>query len=165
MKDIFIKTRRWITLQFFESLAMSCFRAEAWCGGLLVAGALLHHDLRYFYLLEVIVFIILTFLLLWLMRKTDRDSRQVGTVRIGSPMEREADRVLFLFDLTERVNALLMALLFPAFCLSFAMIDYRWALWCHHLWVLILAVTYFRLSRRLNRMRKERGYGEYTRHA
>ena len=84
-------------------------------------------------------------------------------MRRGSVEEQEADKVLFQFDLTERIAFLAMALLIPAFCLSFMMLDTPWMLWLHHAFLALLLVWHYRLYRRLHRIKKARGYGDDNR--
>lgn len=154
---------RRLALAMMELLTEMVISPYVWVGLFALVAFLFHPLPERFYIVELGLFAGMAALVWWRVRCTDRRSAQVGTVRRGSADEQEADKVLFQFSLTEWIAVLAMALLLPAFCLSFIMLDTAWLLWLHHAFLALLLIWHFRLYRRLHRMKKARGYGDYTR--
>ena len=163
MTGILTRIARRLALAMMELVTEMVLSPLAWIVIFAAAGFVFHDKPERFYALELLLFAAMASLVLGMTRRADRLSAQVGTVRRGTAEEKDADKVLFRFDLTEWVSALAMALLFPAFCLSFFILDSSLLLWLHHALLVVLLVWHYRLSRRLQRIKKARGYGEYTR--
>ncbi|ROP60016.1 hypothetical protein EDF81_2841 [Enterobacter sp. BIGb0383] len=163
MMEIVKGIGRRLALAMMELLTEMVISPYVWVGLLALVWYLFHPLPELFYIAEPGLFAAIAGLVLWRVRCTDRLSARVGTVRRGSVEEQEADKVLFQFDLTERIAFLAMALLIPAFCLSFMMLDTPWMLWLHHAFLALLLVWHYRLYRRLHRIKKARGYGDDNR--
>ena len=163
MTDIFTRIGRRLVLAMIELLTEMVLSPFAWIAIFAAAGFMFRDLPELFYSLELLLFAGMAAVAEGMMRRTDRLSAQVGTVRKGSEAEKDADKVLFRFNLSEWVSTLGMALLFPAFCLSFVIIDSTVLLWLHHALLAVLLVWHYRLSRRLHQIKKTRGYGDGTR--
>lgn len=163
MKGFFVGVGRRLSLAMIELLTEMVLSPLAWIAIFAVTGFMFRTRPALFYCLELLVFAAMMAIVQWMMRRTDRLSALVGTVQRGTEAEKAADRVLFRFDLTEWVSALAMALLFPAFCLSFFIIHTPLLLWLHHALLIVLLAWHYRLSRRLHKIKKARGYGDHTR--
>lgn len=163
MMDMFVRICRRIALAITELLTHMVLDLYVWIVAFAIIGFVFRNQPELFYSLELLLFAAMLAIARWRVRRADRLSAQVGTVRRGTAAEKEADKVLFHFDLADRIGGLAMALLLPAFCLSFIIIDTPFLLWLHHALLIVLLVWHYRLSRRLQRIKQARGYGDYTR--
>lgn len=163
MTNILLGIGRRLALAMMELLTEMVLSPLVWFALFVVTGFLFRDLPVLFCSLELLLFAAMAAIVLWMLRRTDRLSAAVGTVRRGTEAEQAADKVLFRFDLTERLSGMAMALLFPAFCLSFVIIESSLLLWLHHALIVGLLVWHYRLYRRLHRIKKARGYGDDTR--
>ena len=163
MKGFFVRIGRRLALVTTELLTSMVLDLYVWIVAFAIIGFLFRNQPELFYSLELLLFAAMVAGARWMFLRADRLSAQVGTVQRGSEDEKAADNVLFRFDLADRISGLAIALLLPAFCLSFIIIDSSRLLWLHHALLIALLVWHYRLARRLNQIKKARGYGDDTR--
>lgn len=106
---------------------------------------------------EVAITLCLLGLLFWLVHRAGALARKVGTVRRGSPEEKQADRVLFHFALANKMLEFLCYLFWMPGITGYLMLKTP-ALYLHGaLLVFIMAALYW-LSNKLDHQMKVSGY-------
>lgn len=90
--------------------------------------------------------------------QADKMSLKVGTVTRGSPEEKDAERVYFLFVLAEYLQALIIAFSFAVIPLAFVLSTNTFFLSGHTAVVILIVCVSWKQSRRLEVLQKSRGY-------
>ena len=98
--------------------------------------------------------------LAWLINRADKLARVVGTVRRGSPQEKQADRVMARFGAADTVLEYLFYAFIPPAIAGFFLLDARVALYLHGALLVLAVGGAFWLAHRLDSLQKARGYTE-----
>lgn len=143
---------------FFNRLM---FAVESLILALIVGACFWLKNLQQILWLEAGTLGLFTLLFLLTARWAARRSLAVGTVRRGSPQEKDADKVLRIFSLAEWLLEMLLYAMLGFFIMSFFMFEGRFGFWLHNGLLAALGIGLYCAERWLGRVRKQRGYGEY----
>ncbi|MGY5958688.1 Transmembrane protein [Kosakonia sp. BK9b] len=107
---------------------------------------------------EVLITMMALGLVAYFTRRADALARVVGTVRPGSPEEKQADRVLPRFDLAEKTLEFACFIFLPPAIAGFVLLDERLSMYLHGGLLVLAMVGAFWQSHRLEQLRALRGY-------
>lgn len=109
---------------------------------------------------ELLVTLLSLGLLSGLINRADKLARAVGTVRRGSPEEKQADRVMARFKAVDTAFEYLFYAFFPPAIAGFIFLDAHLALYLHSALLALAMAGGFWQAYRVDRLQKARGYAE-----